>query len=108
MNIKQLREQAIKRYKNGESIKEIYQNLGKDKTWFFKYLKRYKLDSEDWVKGRACKPYKSPKRIDKMTEQTTIETIKHLEKILYSRIRTLAISYGLNQQGKESPPIINV
>ena len=39
-----------------------------------------------------------------MTEQTTIETIKHLEKILYSRIRTLAISYGLNQQGEESPP----
>ena len=38
MNIKQLREQAIKRYKNGESTKEIYQSLGKGKTLFLNSL----------------------------------------------------------------------
>ena len=32
MNEKESREQAIKRYKNGESPKEIYQSLGKGKT----------------------------------------------------------------------------
>ena len=51
MNIKELREKAIKRYENGESPKEIYQSLGKGKTWFFKWLKRYKLDGKDWAKS---------------------------------------------------------
>ena len=32
MNIKELREKSILRYENGESPKEIYQSLGKDKT----------------------------------------------------------------------------
>jgi len=38
MNSKELREKAIKRYENCESPKEIYQSLGKGKTWFFKNL----------------------------------------------------------------------
>jgi transposase len=42
INIKELREKAIKRYENGESPKEIYQSFGKGKSWFFKWLKRYK------------------------------------------------------------------
>jgi hypothetical protein len=43
MNIKELREKAIKRYENGESPKEIYQSLGKGKTCFFKWLSRINL-----------------------------------------------------------------
>ena len=58
MNIKELRKQAIKRYENGESPKEIYQSLGKGKTWFFKWFKRYKLDGEDWTKSHFCRPIK--------------------------------------------------
>jgi len=65
MNIKELREQAIKRYKNGESPKEIYQSLGKGKTWFFKWLKRYKLDGEDWTKSHFYRPYKSSNSLPK-------------------------------------------
>ena len=92
MNIKQLREQAIKRYKNGESTKEIYQSLDKGKPWFFKWLKRYKLDGEDWSKGHSCKPHKTPKRIDKIMEQTLIETRKHLEKTLVLKLEHLTLA----------------
>jgi putative transposase len=108
MNIKEFREKAIKRYKNGESPKEIYQSLGKGKTWFFKWLKRYKLDGKDWAKSHSCKPQKSPKRIDEMMEQMVIETREYLEKKLYSQIGALAISYNLNQQGIISPPISTI
>lgn len=80
MNIKEFREKAIKRYKNGESPKEIYQSLGKGKTWFFKWLKRYKLDGKDWAKSHSCRPHQSPKRINKTMEQMVIETRKRLEK----------------------------
>ena len=108
MNIKELREQAIKRYENGESPKEIYQSLGKGKTWFFKWLKRYKLDGEDWTKSHSRKPHQSPKRIDKIMEQTVIETRKYLEKKQYSQIGALAIGYDLNKQGIISPPISTI
>jgi len=108
MNIKELRKKAIKRYKNGESPKEIYQSLGKGKTWFFKWLKRYKLDGEDWNKSHSCKPHQSPKRIDKIMEQTVIETRKYLEKKLYSQIGALAINYDLNKQGIIPPPISTI
>lgn len=108
MNIKEFREKAIKRYKNGESPKEIYQSLGKSKTWFFRWLKRYKLDGKNWANNHSCKPHRSPKRIDKIMEQTVIETRKHLEKKLYSQIGALAISYNLNQQGIISPPISTI
>ena len=108
MNIKELRKKAIKRYKNGESPKEIYQSLGKGKTWFFKWLKRYKLDGEDWTKSHSRKPHQSPKRIDKIMEQTVIETRKYLEKKLYSQIGALAINYDLNKQGIIPPPISTI
>ena len=38
MNNKELREKVIKRYKNGESLKEIYQSLGKVKALFINSL----------------------------------------------------------------------
>ncbi|MHA1394303.1 MAG: hypothetical protein ACTSRZ_12425 [Promethearchaeota archaeon] len=50
MNEKELREQAIKRYENGEFAKDIYRSLGKSKTCFFKWLKRYKLNEFGWDK----------------------------------------------------------
>ncbi len=108
MNIKELREQAIKRYENGESPKEIYQSLGKGKTWFFKWLKRYKLDGKDWAKDHSSRPHQSPKRIDKIMEQTVIETRKYLEKKQYSQIGALAINYDLNKQGIIPPPISTI
>jgi len=89
-------------------LKEIYQSLGKSKTWFFKWLKRYKLDGEDWTKSHSCKPHKSPKRIDETMEQMVIETRKHLEKKLYSQIGALAISYDLNKQEIISPSISTI
>ena len=58
-NAKNLREQAIKRYINGESPKVIYQSFGKGKIWFFKWLKRYKLDGEDWAKGSISRVHRA-------------------------------------------------
>ena len=108
MNEKELREQAIKRYENSEFTKDIYRSLGKSKAWFFKWLKRSKLEGKNWSQSQSRKPHQSPKRIDEMMEQMVIETRKHLEKKLYSQIGALAISYGLNKQGIISPPISTI
>ena len=86
MNSKELSKQTIKRYENGESPKKIYRSLGKSKAWFFKWLRRSKLEGKDWAKSRSCKPHQSPKRIDKDMEQTVIESRKYLEGQLYAQI----------------------
>ena len=105
MDEKELREQAIRRYENGESPKAIYQSLGKSKRWFFKWLKRSKHDGEDWAKSQSRKPHHTPKKIDQVMEQTIIKTRKDLEKTLYAQIGALNISWQLKQQGVEPPPI---
>ena len=105
MNIKEFREKAIKRYKNGESPKEIYQSLGKGKTWFFKWLKRYQLDGKDWAKSHSRKPHQSPKRIDKTMEQAVIKTRKYLEKEPYAQIGAFNICWHLKQEGGNPPSL---
>ena len=54
MNEKELRKQAIKRYKNGESPKEIYQSLGKVRTLFINSLNRLCV-IENLLKIKNCK-----------------------------------------------------
>ena len=108
MDEREIREQAIRRYENGESPKEIYQSLGKSKAWFFKWLKRSQLDGEDWVKDLSRRPHRTRRRIDKAMEQAVIETRKHLEKELYAQIGALNISWHLKQQGINPPPIVTI
>lgn len=108
MDVIELRKRAIKRYINGESPKEIYQSLGKGKTWFFKWLKRYRLDGKDWSKSQSRKPQKHPKRIDEVMERLVLETRQFLEKKLYAQIGALAIIYHLQKEGIVPPPVSTV
>jgi len=60
------------------------------------------------AKSHSRKPHQSPKRIDKIMEQTVIETRKRLEKKLYAQTGALAISYALQKEGINPPPIITI
>lgn len=103
MGEKELREEAIRRHENGESAKEIYESLGRGKTWFFKWLKRYKHDGEGWSESRSRRPHRTPGRIDEAVEEAVIEARKRLEKQLYAQIGALAISFDLKRQGIQPP-----
>ena len=108
MNAKELREQAIKRYKNCESPKEIYQSLGKGKTWFFKWLKRSKFEGNNWAKSRSRKPHHIPKKVEVTMEQAVIETRKYLEEKLYAQIGAFNISWHLKQEGGTPPSLATI
>jgi len=103
--VRELRELAIRRYENGESPEKIYQSLGKSKAWFFKWLKRSKLDRENWSGDLSRRANRTHKRVDETIEQAIIETRKFLEKKLYAQIGALNISWHLSQQGINPPPI---
>jgi len=108
MDEKELREEAIKRFENGESPKEIYQSLGKSKAWFFKWLKRYKNEGENWAQSRSRRPHHTSKKIDTTMEQAIIETRKRRERQLYAQIGALSISYDLKQQGMTPLPLSTI
>jgi putative transposase len=108
MDEKEIREEAKRRYENGESPKEIYQSLRKGKTWFFKWLKRSKRDGKDWAESQSRRPHHLTNKIDKMMEQVVIESRKRLEKQLYAQIGAFAISYDLKQQGMTPPPLSTI
>lgn len=94
---KELREQAIKRYGNGESPKEIYQSLGGSKTWFFKWLKRFEQDGGNWAQTRSKKPHQIANKVDFAMEQAVIQTRKLLEKEPYAQIGAYNISGCLSK-----------
>lgn len=105
MDEKQLREEAIRRYENGESPKAIYQSLGKSEAWFFKWLKRYQYDGQTWSESKSRRPHRISNKIDKAMEQAVIDTRRSLEQELYAQIGAFNISWHLNQQGIKPPPI---
>ena len=108
MDEKELREEAIKRFENGESPKGIYQSLGKSKAWFFKWLKRYKHEGENWAQSGSRRPHHTSKKIDTTMEQAVIETRKKRERELYAQIGALSINYDLQQQGMTPLPLSTI
>lgn len=105
MTEKQKREQAIRRYLNGESPKAIYQSIGKSKRWFFKWLKRSQHDGRNWAEDHSRRPHNLPNMTEKSMEQSVIETRKSLEKERYAQIGAFPISFSLHQQGMNPPAI---
>lgn len=108
MTGKALREEAAKRYENGESAKKVYESLGKSKRWFFKWIKRYRSGEKNWADDRSRRPHHIPKRIDGKMESAVIETREKLEKELYAQIGALNISWHLEQKGLSAPPMSTI
>jgi transposase InsO family protein len=104
----EIRKQAISRYENGESPKAIYQSLGKSKRWFFKWLKRYRHDGENWSQDLSRKPHHTRERINKTMEQAIIDTRKKLEATLYAQIGALNIRWHLENQGLNAVPVSTI
>lgn len=108
MDESELREEAIKKYENGESPKKIYQNLGRSESWFFKWLKRYQNEGKHWAQSRSRRPHRIPHKIDKSLEQAVIETRKHLEDQRYTQIGALNISWHMREKGITPPSISTI
>jgi len=101
----EIRKQAISRYENGESPKQIYQSLGKSKRWFFKWLKRYKDGGNNWWEELSRRPHHSKQKIDESMEQAIIDAREKLERTLYAQIGALNIKWHLEEHGFASPSI---
>ena len=108
MDESEIRKQAISRYEDGESPKQIYQSLGKSKRWFFKWLNRYKEGNDDWWEELSRRPHSTKQKIGSDMEQAIIDTRKELERTLYAQIGALKIKWQLKEQGIDPPPISTI
>jgi putative transposase len=67
------RVEAIKRYLEGEKQSDICRKLGKTKTWFIKWLKRYRSGKEKWYKDLPKRPLFTPIKVDKSLESVIVK-----------------------------------
>ena len=96
---KKVREIAISRYEKGEPPNKIYTDLGKSKSWFFKWLNRYRMEKSGWSKSKSRRPRSSPRETAKDIQDLLIDTRLALEKTRYSQIGAFSVSYHISQNG---------
>ena len=65
--------EAIKRYIEGERQTDICKSLGKSKSWFVKWLNRYKSGSGDWYKEELKRAKLHPNQIDQSIENAVVK-----------------------------------
>jgi len=101
----QLRIKAIARYVEGEKPSNIYSDLGRSKSWFFKWLKRYSNGGELWYKSLSRAPKTVNKSVKPCTERSIVKTKKRLENTKYAQIGALAIKWELTKLNIKPPQI---
>ena len=103
MTEEELRRLAVKRYINGETPKSIYEDLGRTKQWFFKWLKRYQSTDPQWHLSRSQAPRHSPRRISKVDRKRIIGIRQRLQHESFAQIGVSAIKWELHKAGAPIP-----
>ena len=91
----ELRIKAIARYIKGEKPSSIYADLGRSKSWFFKWLKRFREGNELWYKDRSRAPKTVYRSTEPYIEQLVIKIRKGFEGTKYAQIGASAIGWEL-------------
>jgi transposase len=103
MTEEELRRLAVDRYINGETPKSIYEDLGRSKQWFFKWLKRYQSADPKWHLSRSQAPRHSPRRISEVDREKIIRIRQQLQRQSFAQIGVSAIKWELHKAGAPIP-----
>ena len=100
-----LRQRAIELYENNVPIQEILTTLKKSKSWFYKWLKRYRQRGHDWFKEDSRAPKTKSRKTSLEMENLVLTTRKQLENQAFHQYGPQAIFYELSAQGINPPPV---
>jgi len=103
MEDKELRRAAIDRYLGGEPPKSIYDDLGRTKQWFFKWLKRYQTGDPDWFLSRSKAPKRRATEISKTTRDQIVNIRQRLQRQHFAQVGVSAIKWELHKKGVPLP-----
>ena len=99
----EIRRNAIVRYLNGESPKDICIEFKRTERWFFKWLKRFQTGDLRWYKDRSRAPLTRPTKISEKKRQLIVSTRKRLESEPFAQVGVSAIKWELNKLGIDFP-----
>lgn len=103
MTEEELRCHAIERYLNGEQPKTIYEDIGRTKPWFFKWVKRYQSGEPQWYLSQPRIPLNKPTRINEVERLQVIHIREQLERHSFAQIGVSAIKWELHKAGLNIP-----
>ena len=103
MQEKELRRCAIDRYLGGESPKSIYEDLGRTKQWFFKWLKRYQTGDPNWFSSKSKAPKHRPTEISQTTRDQIIKIRRQLQRQPFAQVGVSSIKWELHKRGAPLP-----
>ena len=98
-----LRKMAIAQYLQGKFPVSIYQELGRSKYWFFKWLKRYQSGNPDWYRNHSKAPHSRPHQTPIETQTLVKNTRLQLEANPYAQVGVSAIKWQCQGLGATLP-----
>jgi hypothetical protein len=102
------RRKAIELYKLNWKVSDICSALGCSRSWFYKWLNRYKTEDDTWYQSESRVPKTIHWSLDPRMKQLIIDTRKKLMASRFSQYGPQAIYYTLAQQGYEPPPVWSI
>jgi putative transposase len=103
MQEKELRRCAIDRYLGGEPPKSIYEDLGRTKQWFFKWLKRYQTGDPNWFSSKSKAPKHRPTEISQTTRDQIVKIRSQLQRQPFAQVGVSSIKWELHKIGAPLP-----
>lgn len=102
MDEETLRQMAITQYLQGKKPISIYQELGKTKPWFFKWLKRYRSGDEYWFRDLSKAPLSQFNQTPADTRNLIVSIRNGLDSS-YAQIGVTAIRWECQKLGLSLP-----
>jgi transposase-like protein len=98
-----LRKMAIGQYLQGKSPVSIYQELGRSKYWFFKWLQRYQSGNPEWYRDHSKAPHTQPSQTPVEMRNIVKNTRIQLEANPYAQVGVSAIKWQCQELGVTLP-----
>lgn len=101
----QIRIRAIELYNSNWKVNEICKTLNRKRSWFYKWLKKYKTNNPNWYKEESRAPKTKKKSITDYMEKQVLQARKELISTPFMQYGPQAIYYNLEVKGITPPPI---
>jgi len=104
----ELRHKAMELHEQRWKVSDICSTLNCSRSWFYKWLNRYKSNSGTWFESESRAPKTSHRKIEDSTEQLILDTRKRLMAARFSQYGPQAIYYALERKGYVPPPVWSI
>jgi len=99
------RQEAVRRYLEGDSVTVICRDLKTSRKWFYKWYNRYQTGASDWYHDQSRAPKHQPQQIDLEVEKFVVKVREQLEQTKFAQIGANAIAWHIRKLGGTPPPV---